>query len=438
MMTRRDERTWRPRAAAGKVVEKLRSEGPEQLLRRVVRRAYQHLDAGSLDFGLYPEDVVDSSCLDLRTPPPCGDDRPMRVGWLCTPPAAGSGGHTTMFRMVRALEEAGHECHVILYDRHGGDTEAQADVIRAAWPWVAARVRSVQDGLGGLDVVVATGWESAHVLASRSEAVVHRAYFIQDYEPLFYPRGTDHALAEDTYRFGFANIALGRMVHHHLAELGVPSREVVFGRDIDAYTCVNDGARSGVVFYARPGMPRRGYRLGLLALERFHQRRPDQEIHLFGADVGDLSFPAVVHGTVPPRRLNELYNQCAAGLVLSFTNISLVADEMLAAGCVPVVNDSPDTRADFDGAHAVWARPTPFSLAVALDRAVSESTPARACAAAAGVQSNNWPATGREVVTILEDLFHGTDEVDHPVCSTDERSGAAELPGVGRAVTPCT
>lgn len=414
MMTRRDERTWRPPAAAGKVLAKLRSEGPEQLLRRVVRRAYQHLDAGALDFGLHPEDVVDSSCLDLRTPPPLRDGRPIRVGWLCTPPAAGSGGHTTMFRMVRALEEAGHECHVVLYDRHGGDTAAQAEVIRAAWPWTSPQVRSVRDGLAGLDVVVATGWESAHVLASRSEAAVHRAYFIQDYEPLFYPRGTDHALAEDTYRFGFANIALGGMVHEHLTELGVPSREVAFGRDVDAYTCLNDGTRSGVAFYARPGMPRRGYRLGLLALERFHRLRPDQEIHLYGAKVGDVGFPVTGHGTLPPAGLNELYNACAAGLVLSFTNVSLVPDEMLAAGCVPVVNDTPETRAVFDNAHAVWARPTPDALAAGLVRAVEQAGPARAAAAAASVQGGSWDETGRQVVAILEGLVRGREAEDVP------------------------
>jgi O-antigen biosynthesis protein len=404
MMNRHDLRLRRAPHAAAKVLEKLRSEGPDHLVRRAVRRAYQHLDAGALDFGLLPGDVVDSAYLDLRTPPPRRDGGPIRVGWVCTPPAAGSGGHTTMFRMVRALEEAGHECHVLLYDRHGGNSAAQAEVIRAAWPWVSPHVRSVREGLGGLDVVVATGWESAHVLAGISEAVVHRAYFIQDYEPLFYPRGTEHALAEDTYRFGFTNIALGSMVAQHLAELGVDSREVDFGRDVEAYTCANAGERSGVAFYARPGIPRRGYRLGLLALQRFHELRPDQEIHLYGATVGDVGFPVTEHGTLSPEGLNDLYNACAAGLVLSFTNVSLVPDEMLAAGCVPVVNDTPETRAVFDNPHAVWSRPTPFALAAALAQAVEQAGPERSAAAATSVRGGSWDPTGRQVVEILEGL----------------------------------
>ncbi len=167
------------------VVTQLREEGPRGLAYRVIRRAYQRLDVGALDFTLLPADVADSSSLGLRLPERVTEDRPLRIGWLCTPPAAGSGGHTTMFRMVRVLEEAGHECEIVLYDRHAGRTEAQAAVIRESWPWIFAGIRSIRDGLDGLDVVVATGWESAHVLASRTEDVVHRAYFIQDFEPLF-------------------------------------------------------------------------------------------------------------------------------------------------------------------------------------------------------------------------------------------------------------
>ena len=44
-------------------------------------------------------------------------------GWVTVPPSAASGGHTTMFRMVDALEQAGHTCVVYLDDRHGWDIE---------------------------------------------------------------------------------------------------------------------------------------------------------------------------------------------------------------------------------------------------------------------------------------------------------------------------
>lgn len=316
-----------------------------------------------------------------------------------------------MFRMVSALQAAGHSCEVVLHDRHNGSpTEAAANIARG-WPHVDVSVRDVSSGFAGLDVVVATGWESAHVLASRGSEPVHRAYFVQDYEPLFYPHGSEYALAADTYHFGFANIALGRMVHDRLTAAGAPSTEVLFGRDTSTYSLQNTGPRSGVAVYARPAVARRGYRLAALALAEFHRRCPDQEIHVYGATVRDLEFPVVQHGRPTPAQLNELYNRCAAGLAMSFTNISLVAYEMLAAGCAAVVNDSPDARADFRSVHAVWAAPTPAGLASALETAVARATPERARQAAQDTQGGTWDVTGAQVVATIERLAAGTLDV---------------------------
>lgn len=398
-------------ALGANLAGKLRVEGPSGVARRAVRRAYQRLDAGSLDLGVLPEDVADSTTLDLLPATPVTSARPLRIGWLCTPPAVGSGGHTTMFRMVGALQAAGHSCDVVLYDRHHGSLAEAAANIARGWPHVEVPVRDVRAGFAGLDVVVATGWESAHVLASRGREPVHRAYFVQDYEPLFYPHGSEYALAADTYHFGFANIALGRMVHDRLTAVGAPSTEVLFGRDTSTYSLTNTGARSGVAVYVRPHVARRGYRLAALALADFHRRRPDQAIHVYGAAVRDLEFPVVQHGRPTPEELNQLYNQCAAGLAMSFTNISLVAYEMLAAGCTAVVNDSPDARADFRSPHAVWAAPTPAAIASALEGAVSAATPERARQAARDTQGGTWDVSGAQVVAAIEALAAGALDV---------------------------
>src|SRR5689334_10120771 len=45
---------------------------------------------------------------ELPGAPAAAPGQPLTVGWVCTPPSAGSGGHTTMFRMVAALEAHGH------------------------------------------------------------------------------------------------------------------------------------------------------------------------------------------------------------------------------------------------------------------------------------------------------------------------------------------
>ncbi|MET0713774.1 MAG: glycosyltransferase family 1 protein, partial [Mycetocola sp.] len=214
----------------------LRRDGARALAQRLARYTYNKLDAASLDDPPH-EDVADSARLHLALPehrPSHGD--PLTIGWVMTPPSPGSGGHTTLFRMVRAAEEAGHRCVLFLHDRYGGDVRSQEQVIRKWWPGLKAEVRDATNGISDVDACVASSWVSAHVLARRGGSPMRRLYFVQDYEPYFYPRGALYALAEDSYRFGFRCIALGDMVAELLrTEAGVAADVVEFGCDTSVY-----------------------------------------------------------------------------------------------------------------------------------------------------------------------------------------------------------
>ena len=381
----------------GSVQRVLRQEGPRGLAARMARKGYRRLNGAALDFLLFDRDIADSTRLELPPPPMrARRDRKLLIGWVSTPPSAGSGGHTTMFRMVEALEAAGHTCVLYLYDRYAGDLTSHTEVIRRGWPKIKAQVHdSVELDRAGLvlDGCVATSWVTAHVLARRS-VVARRFYFVQDFEPFFYARGSEAALVEDTYHFGFRTIAIGHMVADLVRErCGVEATVAEFGCDTEIYRLTNPGPRSGVVFYTKPDTPRRGYRLGVLALAEFHRTHPEQPIHLFGELPRKLPFPVVPHGKMTPTELNGLYNQTIAGLAMSFTNISLVAEEMLAAGTIPVVNDSTYSRADLHNDSVRWGHPTPGGLADALSAAVEQAdVPAVAARAAESVRSGWGPA----------------------------------------------
>jgi hypothetical protein len=393
---------------AGKVARVLRREGPRGVARRGVRAAYKRLGAAALEEPLLSTDIADSTGLDLPLPqtrPP--RDRPIRVGWVTTPPAAGSGGHTTLLRMVEAVEHAGHRCTLFLYDRYGGDIAKQEAVIRQWWPDIRADIRDVHDGISAVDACVASSWESAHVLATHGTDPMRRLYFIQDFEPYFYPRGSLYSLAEDTYRFGFRCIALGGMVGRLLrSEIGIEPDVTDFGCDTSVYRLLDDRPRTGVVFYAKPDVPRRGYWLARMALERFHQMHPQADIHFYGETVADLPFPAIQHGRMTPEQLNDLYNSCRAGLAMSFTNISLVAEEMLAAGVVAVVNDSVHSRADLDNDNVAWAFPTPGGIAEALSRAYRRPA-GDETKIAVSVRQVGWTRAQSDIVRILEEEVRG-------------------------------
>jgi hypothetical protein len=261
------------------------------------------------------------------------------------------------------------------------------------------------------DAYVATSWSTAHVLAAQNDLAGRRFYLAQDFEPYFYPRGSEYALAEETYRFGFHCITVGHMVANVLRDkFKVEATVAEFGCDTATYKLERQPKRrSGVVFYTKPDTPRRGYALGVLALELFHKLRPDVPIHTFGALAGTLPFPATRQRHIPPRQLATLYNSVSAGLALSFTNVSLITYELLACGAVPVVNDSPFTRADLSNDYVGWARPTPSDIARALAAAVDAQTdPRYADAVADSVAQMSWnPARETFVSTVEQHVLGG-------------------------------
>jgi len=230
-------------------------------------------------------------------------------------------------------------------------------------------------------------------------------YFVQDFEPAFYAAGSEALLAEATFRFGFHGVTAGRWLAGRLREeYGMPADHFDFGCDLEHYALDDSpGAqerRTGVSYYCRPSTPRRAHELALMALDLFAERHPEVDLHLYGEPAGRLPFRATEHGLLTPAQLGELYNRCVAGLALSATNVSLVPHEMLAAGCIPVVNDAPQNRIVLDNDEVAYAPATPFDLAARLARLVERPAAERAAAAQRAAQSvagASWEAAGATV-----------------------------------------
>jgi glycosyltransferase involved in cell wall biosynthesis len=241
-------------------------------------------------------------------------------------------------------------------------------------------------------------------------------YLVQDFEPSFYAAGSKSLLAEATYRFGFYGVTAGSWLSQLLRrDYGMEAEPFAFGRDpsyaLDPAVPPQD--RTGVCFYARPGAPRRAYELAVLALDLFAQRCPDVPIHVYGHGIESqkLPFKATNHGLRTPAQLNDIYNRSIAGLVLSATNVSLVPHELLAAGCIPVVNDAEHNRIVLDNDHVAYAPATPFELADALTALVRQPLEERrraAEAAAASVQGDSWDDAAEVVVRIVEEVVGRT------------------------------
>jgi hypothetical protein len=337
----------------------------------------------------------------------------LRVAWVCVPPRTGSGGHTTLFRMVQAMADAGHESVVYLQDRHGGSLAQHTAQMRRGWPWLTVELRDLADGIDDGHALFASSWQTAYpILASPALGV--RFYFVQDYEPGFYAAGSEALLAEATYGFGFHGITAGAWLAQLLCgRYGMAADHFDFGCDLTSYRVDESPSghqgRTGVCLYSRPSTPRRAHELATLALELFAQRRPDVEIHLFGERVRGLRFRAEQHGMLAPRQLSDLYNRCVAGVALSATNVSLVPLEMLAAGCIPVVNEAEHNRVVLDNPNVAYVSPAPFEIAAALETLVSRSFDVRverALAAAGSVGGQSWTDAGDQVEAAVTRVVH--------------------------------
>lgn len=381
----------------------------EQGVREVVRRIGSRLDRGD-DRGIGLVRFEDAKSVDWRTPHPAvvtPADRgpgPWLIAWIMSPPGENSGGHQNVFRFLRVLEDAGHRCIVYLYSNEAGVSAAASEAVvrdSPSYPAVAAEFR-VWDGdvPDEVDAIFATGWETAYP-SFRSDSSARRFYFVQDFEPWFTGAGTSSALAEATYRFGFRGITAGGWLEQKLhAEYGMETDRFDFGADSAHYHLMDVATpRTEVLFYARRTTERRGLGLGLMVLDHVARARPEVTINLVGEDLSGLDIPFAhrnLHG-LSVDALGPIYNRCAVGLVLSFSNLSLLPLELLAAGTIPVVNDAPNNRLVSNHPEIVYTEPSPAALAEAIIAVLDDPAPEeRAKRAAASAVGASWAASGRQ------------------------------------------
>lgn len=332
------------------------------------------------------------------------------VNWLMPPPGKGSGGHINIFRFIKFAEEAGHTCRIYLYaDGGSAPMEAILEQMGESYPKTkaASHMRWLNDtnDMEPADALFATSWETAYPIFNNSQPA-KRFYFVQDFEPYFFSIGSLYSLAENTYKFGFYGVTAGGWLAKKLnTEYGMSTDSFNFGADKETYALSNYESRKEIFFYARPYTARRGFEMGIVALDLFHKEHPEYTINLVGWDVSDyeIPFPYVNLKTLEVSELSELYNRCAAGLVISLTNMSLLPLEMLACGTIPVVNDGENNRLVSDNEFIAYAPNDPVSLANELSRTVERRDLLEyAKAASDSVDSDSWQTAGKAFVSILE------------------------------------
>lgn len=336
---------------------------------------------------------------------------PATINWFVPPVGKGSGGHLNIFRFIKNLEELGYENRIIIV---GEPVPTSAEAVKReieAWffPLKATVHVGADESTPAAYFAMATSWPTAYYV-KRFQACRQKCYFVQDYEPWFYPAGSDAMLAEATYDFGFAAFTAGSWLAEKLHdEHGMRTRAVGFSYDRDLYRPMpelrgQDGFLR-VMFYARPPTPRRAFELGILVLREAAKRVPQMRVVLAGWDVRryEIPFPCEHAGLVELDKLPKLYGRCDAALVLSCSNLSLLPLELMACGVPVISNRAPHTQWLLTDDNAMLAKQDIESLVNALVEVLESPALAERLRAggAAFVAQTSWE---REAQTLADGL----------------------------------
>lgn len=347
---------------------------------------------------------------------PAGDQ--LHVAWVVPPFGIGGGGHTTIFRMVKALEAAGHRCSIWVHDPHGLESKMESSLRKRILEHYMQLDAPVHLGFRhwtSADVAVATGWDTVYPIL-RLENCGARAYFVQDHEPEFDATSARSLFAARSYTFGLPCICASPWLAQIMQErYGAQATPFLLGVDSEEYAPMDIPRRDDtVVFYARSFTERRAVELGLLALEEVKRQRPNTRIILYGTNaLVPAPFSYEHLGVVDHARLRRLYNEATVGLSLSLTNYSLIPAEMMACGLPVVELAGRACEGVFgdDGSVITLSDETSVGIAgnvVALldDRARREQL---STAGLAYTAEQSWARSAQTVVGALEQIHAAAD-----------------------------
>lgn len=302
------------------------------------------------------------------------------------------GGVYTILRLMSWMtEHHGVEHRMVLFDGQAATDPSIRGMVESAFP-----------NLGGIDIVlpppgadvpiaelpatdiaVCSLWSSAYALA-RFNATKAKFYMVQDFEPSFYAAGTAFALAEATYRLGYAGLVNTPGLADVYAAYGHPTLAFVPAVDFvvpDAPKPSAEGHPVQIVLYGRPSTDRNAFELIAVACHKLKARYGDRiRIVSAGEDFAPEAFNlgGVIENIGLLKDLDSvrsLYSASDIGVCFMLSkHPSYQPFEYLAARMAPVCNANAATEWLLrDGENCLITEPFPNCISDAVGRLVDDA-----------------------------------------------------------------
>ncbi len=290
------------------------------------------------------------------------------IAWFVPALLKGGGGHRTIFQNITALINDGYMCDVYIGDFNRHSPNELFQMINEYYGEFHGNVfADWNNPLKEYDCVIATSWNSAPIVQKID--CPKKAYFIQDFEPYFYPMGSNYVEAENTYKYGFHGITIGKWLSHKMREeFHLTTDYFSFCADLKTYKKLNNIEKENAIcFVFQPDKPRRCDNIALKALQIVKTIKPDVKIYFYGSNPSIINNLEVEQlGIIPIEKCNELYNKCLVGLCMSASNPSRIPFEMMASGLPVVELYRENNLYDFPNDGCLLADSTPEAIANAL------------------------------------------------------------------------
>lgn len=301
------------------------------------------------------------------------------------------GGIFTIFRFIEKFSIEGVHNRIIIYDKPSFDVGRLKQQIADKFPKlqnyeiiIFDHNNQKVDILPECDVAICSFWVSAYLLLKFNKTK-RKYYFIQDYEPLFYPGGSTYALAESTYRFGFRALVntpglLAAVNQRH----GMEGISFIPAVDQSIYypdETKKNKDRVRIFFYARPNNPRNAFNLGIEIIKQLlDEHGKNIEIVTAGAKWKESAYGLRGHITnlgllKSINEVAELYRSCDIGFVYMLSkHPSYQPFEFMASGMATVTNNNEDNLWFLkDGQNCLLSEPSAKAMAEKITQLINDS-----------------------------------------------------------------